>query len=200
MNTHPQALRIVAADDEPEMREYLHSTLQHLGHEVVALAKCGSELIQACRDHQPDLVITDIKMPKVDGLAAVKEIGQTMSIPIVLVSAHHETEIVAEALERQVLAYLVKPIKQADLETAIAIAIRRFQEFQALIDETACLRQALEDRKLIEQAKGLLMKHSEIDEPAAFKRLQTFASNNNWKLAQAAKNLLASEQAMRSKT
>ena len=192
------SLRIAVADDEPEMREYFESTLTVLGHQVVAVAKNGRELVERCRAMRPGLVITDIRMPEMDGLDAIQTIGESMSIPVILVSAHHDPEIVARALDNQVLAYLVKPIKQADLETAIAVAMRRFREFQALSRQTDSLRQALEDRKLIERAKGLLMQRAGIDEPTAFTRLQKLASDNNWKLAEAARSLLASEAALRS--
>jgi response regulator NasT len=192
------SLRIAVADDEAEMREYLESTLALLGHQVVAVVKTGCELIERCQAMRPNLVITDIRMPDMDGLDAIHEIGGSMSIPVIIVSAHHDPEAVARALDNQVLAYLVKPIKQADLETAIAVAIRRFREFQALGRQTDSLRQALEDRKLIERAKGILMQRTGIDEPAAFTRLQKLASDNNWKLAEAARSLLASDAALRS--
>jgi response regulator NasT len=192
------SLRIAVADDEAEMREYLESTLALLGHQVVAVVKTGCELVERCRAMRPNLVITDIRMPDMDGLDAIHEIGGGMSIPVIIVSAHHDPEAVARALDNQVLAYLVKPIKQADLETAIAVAIRRFREFQALGRQTDSLRQALEDRKLIERAKGILMQRTGIDEPAAFTRLQKLASDNNWKLAEAARSLLASDAALRS--
>lgn len=192
------SLRIAVADDEPEMREYLESTLILLGHQVVAVAKTGRELVERCRAMRPNLVITDIRMPEMDGLDAIHEIAGSMSIPVILVSAHHDPDAVARALDNQVLAYLVKPIKQADLETAIAVAIRRFREFQALGRQTDSLRQALEDRKLIERAKGILMQRTGIDEPAAFARLQKLASDHNWKLAEAARSLLASDAALRS--
>ncbi len=192
------SLRIAVADDEAEMREYLESTLALLGHQVVAVVKTGCELVERCQAMRPNLVITDIRMPDMDGLDAIHEIGGSMSIPVIIVSAHHDPEAVARALDNQVLAYLVKPIKQADLETAIAVAIRRFREFQALGRQTDSLRQALEDRKLIERAKGILMQRTGIDEPAAFTRLQKLASDNNWKLAEAARSLLASDAALRS--
>ena len=190
-----QPLRIVVADDEPEMREYLESTLTVLGHRVVGIAHCGRELIEHCQRLQPNLVVTDIKMPGMDGLTAIQAIGGTMSIPVILVTARHDADAIAQALENQVLAYLVKPIKQADLETAIAVAMRRFAEFQILFQQTDSLRQALEERKVIERAKGILMWRAKIDEQEAFKRLQRMASNNNWKLAEAARNLLATDQA-----
>lgn len=192
------SLRIAVADDEPEMREYFESTLAVLGHQVVALAKNGRELVERCLAIRPGLVITDIKMPDMDGLDAIKAIGSSMSVPVILVSAHNDPEMIARALDNQVLAYLVKPIKQADLETAIAVAMRRFREFEALNRQTDSLRQALDDRKLIERAKGLLMQRAGLDEPAAFARLQKLASDNNWKLAEAAQGLLASDDAFRS--
>lgn len=121
-------LRIVAADDELEMREYFDSTLTFLGHEVLKVVKCGRELIQACQNRHPDLVITDVRMPEVDGLAAIKEISKTMSIPIILISAQHDHAALTEVISDPVLAHLVKPFKQADLEAAIAIAVQRFQD------------------------------------------------------------------------
>ncbi len=195
-----KSLRITVADDEPEMREYFESTLAVLGHQVVAAATSGRELIELCQATKPDLVITDIKMPDMDGLDAAHEIGSGMSIPCIIVSAHHDPEFIARAQDNQVLAYLVKPIKQADLETAIALAMRRYREFQALFRQADSLRQALEDRKLIERAKGLLMQRAGLDEPAAFARLQKLASDNNWKLAQAALSLLASDAAFHPET
>ncbi|TWU25466.1 putative transcriptional regulatory protein pdtaR [Novipirellula galeiformis] len=193
MNT---SLRIVVADDDPAMCEYMQTTLTLLGHQVVGIANSGQELVQQCRQLKPKLVITDLKMPEMDGLEAIKAIGNTLPIAFILVSAHHDSDTIARALDQQVLAYLVKPIKRADLETAIAVTMRRFAEFQALFQQTDSLRQSLEDRKTIEKAKGVLMQRAGIDEPDAFKRLQKMASDNNWKLAEAAKYLLATDQAL----
>src|SRR5262245_28371173 len=123
------ALRIAVADDEYSMREYLRETLQVLGHEVVAVAETGRELLQLCRHLRPDLVITDISMPDVDGLDAAAAIYVTESIPVIVVSAYHDSGLLERAQKDHILAYLVKPIKRADLETAIAIAVRRFEQF-----------------------------------------------------------------------
>jgi response regulator NasT len=190
-----ESLRIVVADDEPEMREYLESTLSLLGHRVVAAVGNGRELVERCQATKPDLVITDIKMPDIDGLEAAHQIGDMLAIPCIVVSAHHDQEFIDRALDNQVMAYLVKPIRQAGLETAIALAMRRHREFQALFRQADSLRQALADRKLIERAKGLLMQRVGHDEAAAFARLQKLASDNNWKLADAARNLLATDEA-----
>lgn len=143
----------------------------------------------------PDLVITDIKMPDMDGIDAACQIYKDSPIPVILVSAYHDQELVQRAEEDHILAFLVKPIKQADLEPAIAIATRRFEQFQALRQEAADLRQALEDRKLIEKAKGLLMKRAGLEENEAFRRLQRLASERNRKLVEVAAMILTAEEA-----
>ena len=159
-----RSLRIAVADDEPDMREYFQKILPRLGHEVVAVAENGRELVEQCRAAQPDLVITDIKMPDMDGIDAAAQIYRERPVPVILVSAYHDAEFIRRAEADHIMAYLVKPIKQADLEPAIALAMRRFEQFQALRREAADLRQALEDRKVIERAKGLLMKKAGLDE------------------------------------
>jgi response regulator NasT len=190
-----RSLRIAVADDEPDMQEYYRTILPGLGHVVVAVAETGRELVEKCRNQHPDLVIADIKMPDMDGIDAATKIFRDGPIPIILVSAYHDAEFISRAEADHILAYLVKPIKQADLEPAIAIAMRRFEQFQALRRETADLKQALEDRKLIERAKGLLMKKATLDEADAFRRLQTLASNQNRKLVEIARMLLTAEEA-----
>ncbi|QDV36844.1 ANTAR domain-containing response regulator [Tautonia plasticadhaerens] len=191
-----RSLRIVVADDEPDMRDYYQAILPVLGHTVAAACADGDELIRRCREEQPDLVIADIKMPGTDGIEAASRVEHDRPVPIILVSAFHDAETIGRAEADHVLAYLVKPIKQADLETAIAIALRRFEQFQDLRREAADLRQALEDRKLIERAKGVLMKRSGLDEAAAFRRLQKLASEKNLKLIELTRMILTAEEAL----
>ena len=191
MNT---PLRIVVADDEPDMREYFQRILPRLGHKVVAACQNGTELVEQVRGQRPDLVITDIKMPDMDGIDAAAILYRENPVPVILVSAHHEPELIARAEADHILGYLVKPIKQADLEPVISLAMRRFEQFQALQKEAADLRQALEDRKLIERAKGILMKKVGLDEPEAFRRLQKLASDRNLKLVEAARIVLAADE------
>jgi len=112
-----------------------------------------------------------------------------------LVSAYHDAELIARAEADHIMGYLVKPIKQADLEPVIALAMRRFEQFQALRKETSDLRQALEDRKIIERAKGILMKKAKLEEHDAFRRLQRLASDNNLKLVEIARIILTPEEA-----
>ncbi len=191
-----RSLRIAVADDEVEMRDYLQETLAVLGHEVVGSCGSGTQLVEICRMMQPDLVITDIKMPDMDGIQAATEIRKTRPIPVILVSAYHDAVLIERALADHVLAYLVKPIKQADLETAIALAMRRFKEFQALHQQADDLRQALEDRKTVERAKGVLMKRAGLSEQDAFRRLQKLASDKNMKMIRVAEMIVTAEEAM----
>jgi len=189
-------LRIAVADDEPEMRDFFQKVLPRFGHHVVAVAENGAQLVEHCRCVQPDLVITDIKMPDMDGIEACGIICQERAIPAILVSAYHDPALIARAEPDHVLAYLVKPIGIADLPPAIAIAVRRFGELQALQKDCKDLRQALSDRKIIERAKGILMKVARIDEPEAFQRLQQLASEKNQKLVDAAQAILALEKVL----
>lgn len=188
-------LRILIADDELDMREYLQTILPCFGHQVVAAASTGRELVQRCRELHPDLIITDVKMPDMDGIEAAQEIYRDHPIPVILVSAYHDQEVLERLEEDHILAFLVKPIKQADLEPAIAVAARRFDQFQTLRREAADLRQALEDRKVIEKAKGLLMKRTGLDEHEAFRRLQRLASERNRKLVEIAHVILTADEA-----
>lgn len=190
-----QSLRIAVADDEPLMRRWYECTLSKLGHQVVVSASNGEELVAQCRCEKPDLLISDIEMPELDGLSAAERLREGAPIPIILVSAHHDPKYVERALQNHVLAYLVKPIKQPDLETAITLVMRRFQEFRVLEQQADGLAKTLEGRKLIERAKGILMQRAGLDEPAAFKRLQKFSQDKNQKLVDAARTIIDAEQA-----
>jgi len=187
--------RIAVADDELDMREYFEEVLPLLGHEVVCVAKTGQELVDRCLKLKPDLIITDIKMPEKDGLEAVEEIHKTEQTAVIVTSAYHDSKLLERASDNHILAYLVKPIKQADLETAIAMAMSRFSEFSALRKESSDLRQALEDRKKIEKAKGILMKKAQLDEAEAFRKMQKLARSNNQKLVSIAESIITADQA-----
>jgi response regulator NasT len=186
-----RSLRIAVADDEPRMQQYLGRVLPLLGHQLVAVAGTGQQLVEQCRTHRPDLVITDIRMPEMDGIEAALQIYREQAIPVILVSAYHDAELIERAESDHIMAYLVKPIKQAHLEPAIALAMKRFEQFQALRKEATDLRQALDDRKVIERAKGVLMKQAKLDEDEAFRRMQKVARDRNQKLVDAAKMILA---------
>jgi AmiR/NasT family two-component response regulator len=189
-------LRIAIADDDSDVREVLQKMLGALGHEVVIAAGTGRELVDQCLAQGADLVMTDIQMPDMDGLDAAGIIYQNSPMPILLLSGHCDRALIDRAEENHVFAYLLKPITQAQLEPAIALATRRYEEFQALKHETDDLRQALADRKLIERAKGLLMKHLNLDEQEAFRKLQKLASSKNKKLIEIAEMVLTMAEAL----
>ena len=183
-------LRIVVADDELDMRDYFKKILPRLGHQVLAAASNGKELVGHCLSLLPDLVITDIKMPDMDGIEAAITIYQHRPVPVILVSAYHDPELIKRAETDHIMGYLVKPIKQPDLEPVIAMATRRFEQFQTLRREASDLRQALEDRKVIERAKGILMKKTILDENEAFQRMQQLAQDKNLKLVEIARMIM----------
>jgi response regulator NasT len=189
------SLKIAVADDEPRMREYYREALARMGHQVAVAASNGRELVEGCRESRPDLILSDIKMPDLDGIDAALEIARGEPVPIILVSAYHDDDLLKRAGGGQVFGFLVKPIKQDDLKAAIAIAMRRFAEFRSLRTEAGELRQALEDRKVIERAKGVLMKKAGLDEEEAFRRLRRIARDGNQKLVEVARMILKAEAA-----
>jgi response regulator NasT len=190
-----EPIRIAVADDELDMRDYFARILPRLGYRVVGVASTGEELLSLCRATCPDLVISDIKMPDLDGIEAATRLYQERPVPFILVSAYHDPELIRRAEADHIMGYLVKPIKQADLAPVIALAMRRFEQFEALRQEASDLRQALEDRKVIERAKGILMKRASLDEPSAFRRLQKTASDRNLKLVEVARMIVTAEEA-----
>jgi two-component system, response regulator PdtaR len=187
-------LRVLAADEDPAMIRFYQEVLPGLGYEVAALAGSCQELGQACRALRPDLILTEARLPDGDASAAVQEVCRQEPVPVVLVSAEHDPDCIVRALNGPALAYLVKPVQPADLQTAIPLAVRRFAEFQALWKEAAELRQALAERKLVERAKGAVMKRLRVDEPEAFRRLQRMSRDQNRRLVDVAQSLLAAEE------
>ncbi len=191
-----ESLKIIVADDEVDMRDFYRSILSGLGHTVVAVAETGQELVDACAAETPELIITDIRMPDLDGLDALREITRAgRPVPAIVVSGFHDEEFIQRAQQECVLAYLVKPVRASDLEPAIKLARQRFREMQALQQQADDLRQALEDRKQIERAKGILMDRSGMSESEAFKRLQKLSNDRNQKLVEIARAIITAEEA-----
>ncbi len=190
-----RSLRVVVADDEPEMLTYFRETLEEIGHRVVAVARNGQELVERCLEDRPDLVITDIRMPGLDGIDAATEVYREIAVPVILVSAYHNPELFKRAEADHIMAYLIKPIKAPHLEATIPLAIRRFEQFETLKKEAGDLKQALEDRKIIERAKGILMQQANLTEEEAFKRLQNLASNKNQKMVEIGKMIVTMRDA-----
>ena len=166
------ALRILIAEDETIIRLDLKQLLERAGYEVVAEAKDGEEAVALARSEEPELAILDVKMPKLDGIEAARRILEERPVPIVMLTAYGQQELVSRAVEAGVFGYLVKPFREQDLLPAIAAARARHEELQALRAEAESLADALAARKVIEQAKGLLMEKERLTEQEAFARLR----------------------------
>jgi response regulator NasT len=165
-------MRILIAEDETIIRLDLRDLLERAGHEVVAEARDGEEAIALCREHAPELAIMDVKMPKLDGIDAARRILDEQPIPIVMLTAYGQDELVSRAVEAGVFGYLVKPFREQDLMPAIATARARHDELTAVREEAESLADALAARKAIERAKGLLMEREGLSESDAFDRLR----------------------------
>ena len=146
--------------------------LERAGFEVVAEASDGREAVALAAEHRPDLAVMDVKMPELDGIEAARQMLEQRQIPIVMLTAFSEAALVGRAVDAGVFGYLVKPFRESDLLPAIEAARARHAELQALRDEAGSLRDALEARKLIERAKGLLMEKDGLSEGEAFARLR----------------------------
>jgi len=165
-------MRILVAEDETIIRLDLKDLLERAGFEVVAEAKDGEEAVALARSAQPDLALMDVKMPRLDGIEAARRILDERPIPIVMLTAYGQQELVARAAEAGVFGYLVKPFREQDLLPAIHTARARHEELQALREEAESLQEALAARKVIERAKGLLMEKEGLTEDEAFSRLR----------------------------
>jgi response regulator NasT len=187
-------VRIAIADDEAGIRDYLEKTLLLLGHEVVITARTGRELVEGCRSLHPDLVITDVKMPDMDGIEASAHLARENPVPVIVVSGYHDADLIRRANAEHVMAYLVKPVRAAQLGPAITVAMNLFAQFQELRQEGAGLREALVERKVIVRAKGILMKRWNLSDSAAFHRLQQLANEKNRKMIDVAQMILAAEE------
>ncbi|HZR96311.1 MAG TPA: response regulator [Gaiellaceae bacterium] len=165
-------MRILVAEDETIIRLDLKDLLERAGHEVCAEARDGEEAVELARSHRPDLTIMDVKMPRLDGIEAAKRILDEQPMPIVMLTAYGQDELVSRAAEAGVFGYLVKPFREQDLLPAIQTARARHEELQAVREEAESLAEALAARKVIERAKGLLMEKENLSEADAFARLR----------------------------
>ena len=165
-------MRVLVAEDETIIRLDLRDLLERSGFEVCAEARDGEEAVALARSEQPDVAIMDVKMPKLDGIEAARRILDDRPIPIVMLTAYGQDELVTRAVEAGVFGYLVKPFREQDLLPAIRTARARHEELAALRDEAESLAEALAARKSIERAKGLLMAREGLSEQEAFARLR----------------------------
>jgi response regulator NasT len=184
-------LRILIAEDETIIRLDLRDVLERAGHDVCAEARDGEEAVALAHAEQPELAILDVKMPRLDGIEAARRILAERPIPIVMLTAYGQEELVARAVEAGVFGYLVKPFRETDLLPAIQTARARHAELEAMRDEAESLSEALATRKVVERAKGILMEREGLSENDAFVRLRRASQSSGRPLRVVAEAVIA---------
>lgn len=183
-------LKVLIADDDPIIRLDLRQMLEKEQYEVVGEAGDGQQAVDLARELRPDVCILDIKMPVLDGIEAVERLTDENIAPAMLLTAYSDRELVDRAKEAGAFAYLVKPFKPNDLAPAIEVARSRFDQNQKLTAEIEDLTERIETRKLVERAKGVLMKSEGIDEAEAYRRIQLEAMNGRLSMRAVAEAIL----------
>lgn len=185
------SLKVLLVEDDPTARAFVREALQaQLGHQVIGEATTGPDMVRMVQQLNPDVVVFDIHLPGLNGLEALRQIYQERVVAAVAITGDRDQSLVSRASDEHVLAFLVKPVEAHQLGPALQIAWARFQELQALSSENASLKQNLENRKLIERAKGVLMKRYRWSEPEAFRRLQRAAMNQRISMVDLARNVI----------
>lgn len=189
-----KSLNILIADDEALIRLDLKEMLTDAGHNVLAEAGNGQEALELARKYKPELIIMDVKMPVMDGLQAAEILNEENIAPIILLTAYSQPDIVQQATQAGVIAYLVKPVREEQLFPAIQIAVDRFHDFQQLNKELDDLKESLEVRKLVDKAKGILMAAHGMTEQEAYRKLQQFSMVKRISLKKLAESVIAAAE------
>src|SRR5262245_30113703 len=183
-------LKLVVVEDDATVRQFLKESLEKLGHEVIGEAATGTDMVRTVLEMEPDVVVFDIHLPRLNGLDALRQIYQEKIVAAVAITADRDQDLVRRALEEHVLAYLVKPVEAYQIAPALLVAWARFDELRELTSENASLRQTLQNRKIIERAKGALMRRFRWSEQEVFRRLQRGAMNRRTTMIQLAQAVL----------
>ncbi len=187
--------RVIVADDESIVRMDLREMLDSLGYLVVGEAGDGESAVHLSRELRPDIVIMDIKMPGMDGIDAGKILTEERIAPVLLLTAYSQQDLVDRAKDAGVMAYIVKPFHEADLAPAIEVALRRWKEFRTLEQEVEDLKEALETRKLVDRAKGILMDTQGLSEADAFRRIQKTSMDQRKPMKEVAEAIVLAHEA-----
>lgn len=187
--------RVVIADDESIVRTDLKEMLTNLGYLVVGDVGDGQSAVNLARELKPDVVLMDIKMPDLDGISAAKILTEERISPVVLLTAYSQKDLVDRAREAGVVGYLVKPFRESDLLPAIEIALARFKEFTSINQEVTDLQHALETRKLVDRAKGILMDTQNLDEQTSFRKIQKMSMNTRKSMKDVAEAIILAHEA-----
>ena len=190
--------RVVVADDESIVRMDLREMLESLGYLVVGEAGDGESAVHLSRELKPNIVVMDIKMPGMDGIEAGRILTEERIAPVLLLTAYSQQDLVARAKEAGVMAYIVKPFHEADLAPAIEVALQRWDEFRSLEKEVEDLKEALETRKLVDRAKGILMDSQGLSEADAFRRIQKTSMDQRKPMKEVAEAIVLAHEAGKS--
>jgi AmiR/NasT family two-component response regulator len=190
--------RILVAEDEAISRMDLREMLENLGYSVVGEAGDGVAAVNLARALKPDLVVMDIKMPGLDGIAAAETLSQEKVTPVLLLTAYSDREFVDRAVDAGVMGYLVKPFAEQQLKPAIEVALERWREVRQIQHDLAQTQDQLETRKLVERAKGVLMDSQNLKEAEAFRRIQRLSMNSRKSMREVAEAILLAHEAGRS--
>ena len=185
--------RVLIVEDDTLVGLGLRAQCESLGHEVVGNVATAAEAAELYRQTNPDLVLMDIRLDGVDGIALAEQLLKERRCPMVILSAYGDKELIDRASAAGVFGYLIKPVSAESLAAQIEVAVRRFQEQERLVREKQELAQTLETRKLVERAKGIFMKRLNLDEAEAHKRLQQESQKRRLSLAELAKKIIESE-------
>lgn len=188
--------RILIAEDELLVAQNLQSDLQSLGYEVIGPAPNGEKALELLEAHDPDLLLLDISMPKLNGVEVAQAVNEKRQKPIIVISAYSDSEYIKGCTEAGIYGYLLKPVSIDDLRVTISVSWSKYLEQMQLHGEVVTLNQKLEDRKLIERAKGILMQNLGITEPEAMKRLQKQARDSRRPMAHLAKSVIEAHELM----
>ncbi|MGH9064134.1 MAG: ANTAR domain-containing response regulator [Acidimicrobiales bacterium] len=187
-------MRVLIAEDDPVIALGLETTVAGLGHEVVSRVDDGERAVAEAAATRPDVMVLDLMMPGLSGLEVARRVCADRRIPIVAVTAYDDPALVEEAAECGVGAYLVKPVTPGQVGSALRLAVSRHGQFEAMRAEVDRLTDALETRKLVERAKGILMAHRKLSEAEAFARIQRQARDANKRMADVARGIIAADQ------
>ncbi|MBL7183709.1 MAG: response regulator [Anaerolineae bacterium] len=188
--------RVIIADDESIIRMDLREMLTNLGYLVIGEVGDGRSAVNLARELRPDVVIMDIKMPDMDGIDAAKVLTEERVSPVLLLTAYSQQELIERAKDAGVVGYIVKPFRGSDLAPAIEVAVARFAEFRALEKEVGDLKLALETRKLVDRAKGILMDTQGLTEAEAFRKIQKMSMNIRKPMKEVAEAIILAQQAV----
>ena len=188
------SLRVVVVEDETIIRLDLKERLESAGHHVIGEAGDGASALHMARELRPDLVVMDVKMPGLDGIDAARILTEEHVAPVVIVTAYGEHELIQRAGEAGVIAYVLKPLRDRDLESAITVALSRFSEFEEMNRKVSDLTEQLETRKSVERAKGILMNKLSLSEADAFKRLQKLSMDRRISMREIADAIILAEE------